>query len=228
MKHRVMANDVVGVAREAGDRQTRRLFVELDVEMAASHSCPLCSLEESIVDVRHQLGEDVCHLDAQLGDSYGGCPHDCTTVEHIETDIDEGCVCPVFVRYGCVPQVTESEDSTVVVKTYLSDRERLTELIGDLRRTVEDVSVRRLKRVDAGSESPRQKFVTLDLYELTQKQRQAVTAAVAAGYYETPREISLGELADRLDISKSALSQRLKAAESKLVTSAFSRASIKE
>ena len=100
------------------------------------------------------------------------------------------------------------------------------DLIDDLRSAVENVSVHRLKRVDSHQSGNRQKFVTLDLYELTEKQRQAVTAAVAAGYYEAPREISLGELADRIDISKSALSQRLKAAESKLVTSAFSRASI--
>jgi hypothetical protein len=220
-----MANEVVA-SRTSSDRQTRRLFVELEIEMASTNPCPLSSLEASILDVRHQLGEEICHLDAQLGDSPGECAHDCSSVEHIETEIQTSCACPVFVRFGCVPQVTGSEGSTVIVKTYLSERERLTELIGELRRTVEDVSVRRLKRVDTQGEGRRQKFVSLDLYELTQKQRQAVTAAVAAGYYETPREISLGELADRLDISKSALSQRLKAAESKLVTSAFSRASI--
>lgn len=222
-----MANEVLA-SRSSGQRQTRRLFVELEVELSAENTCPLCSLDASIVDVRHQLGDGVCHLDAQLGDSAGECVHDCSSVEHIETEVQPDCACPVFVSYGCVPQVTESDDSTVIVKTYLSDRERLTELIGDLRQTVADVSVRRLKRVDSQSEGQRQKFVALDLYELTQKQRQAVTAAVAAGYYETPREVSLGELADRLDISKSALSQRLKAAESKLVTSAFSRASISE
>jgi hypothetical protein len=222
-----MANDVVAMSRQEGKRSTRQLFVELDVEMSADHHCPLCSLDESIVDVRHQLGQEICHLDAQIGDSYCECPHDCTTVEHIETTVEPDCACPVFVKHGCVPQVTESDDSTVIIKTYLSDRERLTDLIGDLKSATEGVSVRRLKRVNThDGEDSRQKFVTLDLYELTEKQRQAITAAVAAGYYETPREVSLGDLADRIEISKSALSQRLKAAESKLVTSAFSRASI--
>ncbi|APE96055.1 helix-turn-helix domain-containing protein [Halodesulfurarchaeum formicicum] len=220
-----MANDVAGATRAQGDRSTQRLFVELDVELADTHPCPLCRFEESIVDVRHQVGQKRCHLDAKMTDSYCSCPHECTTVEHIETQIQPDCACPVFVKYGCVPQVTESDGSTVLMKTYLTDRERLSDLIGDLRAAVESVSVRRLKRVDTQDERDRQKFVTLDLYELTQKQRQAITAAVAAGYYETPREVSLGELADRLDISKSALSQRLKAAESKLVTGAFSRAS---
>ncbi|MFW5922145.1 MAG: helix-turn-helix domain-containing protein [Halodesulfurarchaeum sp.] len=221
-----MANDVVAVPKQAGEQSTRRLFVELDVELAESNPCPLCSMEESIVDVRHQLGRELCHLDAKMTDSYCECPHECTTVQHIETQVEPDCACPVFVKHGCVPQVTESDDNTVIVKTYLSDRERLTDLIGDLKAATEGVTVRRLKRVDTQDESNRQKFVTLDLYELTDKQRQAITAAVAAGYYETPREVSLGELADRIEISKSALSQRLKAAESKLVTSAFSRASV--
>lgn len=221
-----MANDVVAIPKETGGRSTRRLFVELDVEMGEANSCPLCSLEESIVDVRHQLGHETCHLDAKMSDSCCEYPRDRTTVEHIETRVEPDCACPVFIEHGCVPQVTESDESTVVIKTYLSDRERLTELIGDLKAVTERVTVRRLKRVDTQDEANRQKFVTLDLYELTDKQRQAVTAAVAAGYYETPREISLGELAARLEISKSALSQRLKAAESKLVTSAFSRATI--
>ncbi len=221
-----MANEVVGAARAEGDTSTRQLFVELDIEMPDSNPCPLCSLDESIVDVRHQLGQRLCHLDAKMTDSYCECPHECTTIEHVETTVQPDCACPVFVKHGCVPQVTESDDSKVIIKTYLSDRKLLTDLIGDLRAAVDSVTVRRLKRVETQDGSDREKFVTLDLYELTKKQRQAITAAVAAGYYETPREVSLGELADQLQISKSALSQRLKAAESKLVTSAFSRATV--
>ena len=221
-----MAEKVAGMSRGGADRHTRRLFVELEVELAESHPCPMMTVEETIVDVRHQLGADVCHLDTKVADSYCECSQECTTVEHIDTEIRPDCACPAFVEHGCVPQVTGCDGSKMILKTYLSDREPLTDLIDDLRSAVENVSVHRLKRVDSHQSGNRQKFVTLDLYELTEKQRQAVTAAVAAGYYEAPREISLGELADRIDISKSALSQRLKAAESKLVTSAFSRASI--
>ena len=223
-----MASEVAGVFDVDGDQHTRRLFVELEVELSESHPCPLSSFEESIVDVRHQVGEKLCHLDAKMTDSYCDCPNECTSVQHVETVIQPDCPCPVFVDYGCVPQITGSEGSSMVMKTYLSDRERLTELVTDLRAAVENVSVSRLKRVDTQHSGNRHKFVTLDLYELTEKQRQAVTAAVAAGYYEAPREVSLGELATQLDISKSALSQRLKAAESKLVTTAFSRASVQE
>ncbi|WP_248896491.1 helix-turn-helix domain-containing protein [Haloplanus halobius] len=55
---------------------------------------------------------------------------------------------------------------------------------------------------------------------LPAEQREAMRAAVAEGYYETPREISLDDLADELDIPRSTLSYRLRSAESKLAKSA--------
>jgi hypothetical protein len=215
-----------GSTLATGNRSAQRLFVALNVEMRDDHPCPLSCFDESFEDIRHQVGQELCHIDAQITDSSCECTNNFTSIEHIETRIEPDCACPVFVKYGCIPQVTENDDSTLTIKTYLPDRELLNDLITGLKSVVENVSVWRLKRIDTQDDGNRQKFVTLDLYELTQKQRQAITTAVAAGYYETPREVSLGEIADRLDITKSALSQRLKAAESKLVTSAFSRGSI--
>jgi predicted DNA binding protein len=49
-------------------------------------------------------------------------------------------------------------------------------------------------------------------------QREALGAAVEAGYYETPRRIDLSELADRLGIPRSTLSYRLRRAEAALAT----------
>lgn len=221
-----MAKEVMGSTLAAGERNPQRLFVALDVEMGEDNPCPISCFDESFEDVRHQVGQEVCHIDAQVTDASRDCANNFTSIEHIETKIQPDCVCPVFVKYGCIPQVSETDGSSVMVKTYLPDRELLNDLITSLKSVVESVSVWRLKRIDNQDGKNKEKFVTLDLYELTQKQRQAITTAVAAGYYETPREVSLGEIADRLDITKSALSQRLKAAESKLVSSAFSRASI--
>lgn len=44
-------------------------------------------------------------------------------------------------------------------------------------------------------------------------QREALRAAVNSGYYETPREIDVAELAERLDIPRSTLTYRLRRAE---------------
>jgi predicted DNA binding protein len=49
--------------------------------------------------------------------------------------------------------------------------------------------------------------------ELSYEQRTAVEAAVGHGYYETPREISLDDLATELDLPRSTLQYRLQQAE---------------
>ncbi|UPV99012.1 helix-turn-helix domain-containing protein [Halorussus gelatinilyticus] len=46
-------------------------------------------------------------------------------------------------------------------------------------------------------------------YEVTDEQREALVTAYRLGYFEVPGEVSLGELADELDISKNAASARL-------------------
>ncbi|AXR78513.1 helix-turn-helix domain-containing protein [Natrarchaeobaculum sulfurireducens] len=58
----------------------------------------------------------------------------------------------------------------------------------------------------------------VDVSDLTVKQWQALELAYRWGYYDQPRKADLADLATELEISKSAVSQRLRAAESTLVT----------
>jgi hypothetical protein len=51
---------------------------------------------------------------------------------------------------------------------------------------------------------------------LPPEQETALSAAVESGYYETPREIDVGDLADRLDVPRSTLTYRLRRAEARL------------
>ena len=69
---------------------------------------------------------------------------------------------------------------------------------------------------DAGAHSS---LAIVDLDELTEKQQKAIELAFERGYYETPRETDLEAISDELDVSKSAVSQRLRASESKLIQS---------
>ncbi|MFP8954253.1 helix-turn-helix domain-containing protein [Natrialbaceae archaeon A-arb3/5] len=55
--------------------------------------------------------------------------------------------------------------------------------------------------------------------DLPDEQREALRAAVEHGYYETPRQIELGDLAATLDIPRSTLSYRLRRAEATLASS---------
>jgi predicted DNA binding protein len=51
---------------------------------------------------------------------------------------------------------------------------------------------------------------------LSAEQEAALRAAVEHGYYETPRDVDVGELADHLDVPRSTLTYRLRRAEEHL------------
>ncbi|SHH03336.1 helix-turn-helix domain-containing protein [Halobaculum gomorrense] len=52
---------------------------------------------------------------------------------------------------------------------------------------------------------------------LTDGQRELLAAAIRAGYYDTPRETTLTELAEQQEIAKSTASERLHRAEGKVI-----------
>lgn len=61
-----------------------------------------------------------------------------------------------------------------------------------------------------------------DLIGLTSKQQELLCVAFEEGYFDVPRGISQDELADRLGVSKSAVSQRLRRAIAQLCDSSLS------
>lgn len=97
----------------------------------------------------------------------------------------------------------------------VSDRDALNELMAAIDRN--DIAAR---TVDI-SRNGDVESVEVDLSILTPTQRRTLELAVESGYYQQPRKTDLGSLGDRLDISKSAASQRLRGAERKLVTTVF-------
>lgn len=71
------------------------------------------------------------------------------------------------------------------------------------------LEVRRLAENDLSS--------TDEETELTESQREALRLAYEHGFFEVPRETGLAEIADRLDISTQAVSERLRRGQAKLV-----------
>jgi predicted DNA binding protein len=57
-----------------------------------------------------------------------------------------------------------------------------------------------------------------DVDSLSPPQAAALRAAVEHGYYETPREVDVSELAEHLDVPRSTLTYRLRRAEATLAT----------
>jgi predicted DNA binding protein len=54
-------------------------------------------------------------------------------------------------------------------------------------------------------------------YEVTSEQEQALTAALEAGFFDVPRQVTLAELADELDISEQAVSARIRRGSANLI-----------
>lgn len=65
-----------------------------------------------------------------------------------------------------------------------------------------------------------------DSTNLTDRQREALELAYERGYFETPRRVSLEELADELDISRQAFSARLRRALQHVVGAEVTRAQL--
>ncbi|AXR77968.1 helix-turn-helix domain-containing protein [Natrarchaeobaculum sulfurireducens] len=104
------------------------------------------------------------------------------------------------------------------------DRLRISMVVSEIESAHEVLAC--LKDVDATVHSetvmvnnPTRSPVQLTVDDLTAKQWQALELAYQRGYYETPRETDLSTLAAELDISKSAVSQRLRGAEATLIES---------
>ncbi|QLD84950.1 helix-turn-helix domain-containing protein [Natronomonas halophila] len=53
---------------------------------------------------------------------------------------------------------------------------------------------------------------------LTERQREVFETAVEMGYYDIPRQVNQGELADRLDCAPSTVDEHLRKAESKMLS----------
>lgn len=191
---------------------TEERSLRADLEIDFGEECPLTDINGNVREIRcNQVGSS-CRCDAVVGATDGD-----GRIVHLTAEMGLQCICSLFHTCGCLPHIREARDDGLVVTTYVPDRETLRALISRLRSVATAVRLVRLLPNDDHRELD--EMVVFDLTTLTGKQREALDAAVTSGYYDSPKRVSLGELADDLGISKSALSHRLRAAESKLVTS---------
>ncbi|EMA56078.1 helix-turn-helix domain-containing protein [Halococcus thailandensis] len=213
-----MENESGKLKHDRSSRTVRHaLRIQFELGFEGSSPCPLQSFDQSTTVLGQQLVGGDCHADVRVADDGG-------EVIHMENRTNESCPCPIFAAHGTVPNITRVEDEQFLVECYLPDRSALKPLVEELRAAVGCVRLRRLQQLDnAGTESS--DLATIDLSILTETQRETVVLAVSAGYYETPQQTNLGELADEFQISKSALSQRLSAVESKLAIATFADSS---
>jgi hypothetical protein len=203
------------MAEVAGDG--RRLRVDLDIDPSDDWDCPIVSETPDASDVAVNAVGHRCTVDVQPADGEG--------LMRARGEVSDDCLCRIFQRFGCVPQVRRVEDGAMLVTTYVDDRETVRDVVGELRSVLDHVRLVRLALVEGADATER---VTFDLSALTPKQREGLELAVVRGYFDDDRDVALGELADELGISKSALSQRLRGAQAKLVTDVFDELEVEE
>lgn len=116
------------------------------------------------------------------------------------------------------PKITEvdgrtldarSRDGGWVLRLRLPDRKALYDLWEYARENDATFDIRQLYRVGDGT--------TDRIFGLTDAQREALVAAYNRGYFKEPREASLSDLAEALDISPTAAGGRLRRGMDRLV-----------
>ncbi len=189
-----------------------KIWVELEIDRASERDCPIGGLSNTHATGTVQLTGSRCHVSLAFEGEDSVSVH--------TASMDDTCACSLFCGTGVTPADLRVEDGSLVVGAYVSDRERLRGIVDFLREQVEDWRLRRLTTPERNRALDG--WVGQQVYDevpVTDKQREAVEAAVEMGYYAEPREANLDDLANKLGVSTSALSQRLNAVESKLVES---------
>lgn len=202
------------VVREPSTDDSGDLRAELRVRPRRELVCPLLEGDDAGIVAAHDL---VC--------PDGSCKFGCECRAAVTTndssrivgkEIEDDCVCPVFRNHACIASIEAFDSGELVVTLSLPSRELLPEIVEDLRNRGAAVELRSISRIASGGDLDRREL-TIDSGAITDKQREAIEVAIVEGYYDSPRRADLEDLADRLGISRSAVSQRLTVAETTLV-----------
>jgi len=205
----------MGVSRSAGSAEKnsshseeRELRIVLEIERKGP--CCMDDYADQVLDVDVRLDEETCNVDATVRDA---------ETEEVRTMFfsEQLCsYCPgkIFSKYDCLPRYRRIDEGSFLMETFVSDTDTVADIVNEVRTISDSVSVKSIVPTD---DSDGSEIEIVDLTEMTHKQRQALTYAREAGYYDPSRSVSQEELADRMDVSTSALSQLLQRAEANVI-----------
>lgn len=123
---------------------------------------------------------------------------------------DAKLIAPKVTEMGGMSLDAKSLSDGWIERWQLPNREALTEIWEYARENDFTFDVLELHQISEQAHD--------DGYGLTAEQHEALVTAFRSGYFEEPREISLVELADELDISPAATSGRLRRGLTKLIS----------
>ena len=190
--------------------ESRDLRVVLEIERGGP--CVMDDFAGDIVDVDVRIEDGSCNVDVTFRDPDSDGEQ--ARTKYFSNCLCEHCPGKVFSTYDCLPRYLEVGDGEFVMETYISDTETVAGLVSDIRDICKRVSVRSIVSTDR---SEFEELCTVDITELTMKQREAVHRAQEVGYFDPDSSVSLSDLAEMMDVSPSALSQRLQRAEANVM-----------
>lgn len=97
----------------------------------------------------------------------------------------------------------------------------LADLLASYERGVKEGRWTDFKLIRIDEYDPEQQIAGAFTESLTQKQLEVIKTALALGFYNTPRDITLDDLSNIFGISKAAVHNRLQAAERKVIAKFF-------
>lgn len=152
--------------------------------------------------------EDRSRLEAALTEDATVASHDLVEwtdtkgIYYIEHTEETRLISTVVTEVNGFLLHTESKDSGWLVRLLLPDRAALNTVWEYAR--AEDI---RLEIIEI---HPNDEVETEMTYGLTDEQEAALTLAYERGYFSEPRDVSLGDVAEEMDLSSTAMSGRLR------------------
>lgn len=194
--------------RPVGEEHTIRVVLEIE----RGGPCVMDEIDGDILDTEIRYENGQCRSDIDIREQTPNGPREHT--KQFTSSICAHCPRDIFSSYGCIPRYLEVGTGWFVVETYLPNTEMVSSLVNEIRECCERVTLRSLNSTDQERYAEN---CSVDVSLLTPKQREAVHTAKQMGYYDADSTVSLEQIAKRLGISKSALSQRLNRAESNVL-----------
>ncbi len=205
----------MGVPRSAIQSETasskseeRELRIVLEIER--SGPCCMDEFADQVVDVDVRLDETSCNVDATVKDS----ETDTLRTMFFSEELCSHCPGKIFSKYDCLPRYRRIDKGSFLMETYASSTDTVSDIVSEVRSISDNVSVKSIVPTD---DSDGGEIEIVDVTEMTHKQRRALRYAKEGGYYDPDKKISLGELAEQMEVSTSALSQLLQRAEANVV-----------
>jgi len=140
----------------------------------------------------------------------------------VEVTTDAACPAVLLSELGAVPRGAEGRDGVGYLRADVPPTADATDVSERFLAEYPAADLRTKRHREVATPPFTRRAVETALRDrLTERQRDVVRAAVAAGYYEWPRETSGEELAERLDIAGATLHEHLRGAENALMRTLF-------